>query len=144
MPAFSFLAQEKPTPRRRDFAAPKEVNMTNRTLTRCAATTGLAVALSLATVAAGSAAPRWGGHRGGGAAIGAGVAGFALGAAAATAASPYYNGYGYGGGYYDYAPDAVVAPGPYYGAAPYATAPAPDWSYGWRRRGDCRFSIQSC
>jgi len=68
-------------------------------LRHCAVATALAGALSLASVSAGSAAPRWGA----GAAIGAGIAGFAVGAAAAGAA-PYY---GYDG-YYDY------APGPYY------------------------------
>jgi hypothetical protein len=96
----------------------------------------------LAAVTSGSAAPRW--H--GGAPFGAGIAGFALGAAVAGAAAvPYYGyapygyGYGYGGGYYDYAPDAVVAPGPYY-AAPYGYG----YGYGWRRHRECRFGISGC
>jgi len=78
--------------------------MATKTLPHYATATTVAVALSLATVTAPSAAPHWGA----GAAVGAGIAGFALGAAAATAASPYY-------GYYDYAPGATTAtrPGPW-------------------------------
>jgi hypothetical protein len=98
--------------------------MRNTILKHGGATLALAAALSLGTVTAGSAAPRWGA----GAAIGAGVAGFALGAAAATAASPYYYGYdGYYGpydGYYDYAPGPVVAPQTYYGAPYWSVTPA--------------------
>jgi hypothetical protein len=112
--------------------------MATTILRQCAAATAVAAALSLATVTTGSAAPHWGP----GAAIGAGIAGFALGAAAASAASPYYGYYGYApGAYYDYAPGpVVVAPGPYYDVAP----PFGPYDYGWRRPGQCRFSIRGC
>jgi hypothetical protein len=120
------------------FVTPKEANMANTTLTRCTAVAGLAAALSLVAVTTGSADPQWGRA----AVVGAGV-GLAVGAAAATAAaSPYYNSYGgqngYGAGYYDYDPDAViVAPAGYYDSAV-----APDWSYA--RPGICRLSIRGC
>jgi hypothetical protein len=102
--------------------------MTIKSLKRGAVVAGLAGALSLAAVTSSSAA-----HWGRGAAIGAGAAGFALGAAAASSA-PYY-------GYYDYAPG--YAPGPYYDeySGPYY---APVQDYGWRRPGECRFSIRGC
>jgi hypothetical protein len=122
---------------------PQEAKM--KALKHSVAIAGLAAALSLTNVTT-SSAGHWGGHWGG-AAIGAGVAGFALGAAAAAAASPYYGYGGYGGygGYYDYDPGAVVivpAPGYYYGAAPYDGGQ--DYYYGWRRPGECRFSIRAC
>ena len=107
--------------------------MANRTLMRCATGAALAAALSLVAVTTSSADPRWDTA----AAVGAGLA---VGAAAATAAAPYANsdgsGYsGYGAGYYDYDPDAVVVtPGPgYYDAAP-----------SYVRRGECHFSIRGC
>ena len=111
--------------------------MANRTLMRCATGAALAAALSLVVVTTSSADPRWDTA----AAVGAGV-GLAVGAAAATAAAPYANSYGsgysgYGVGYYDYDPDAiVVTPGPgYYDAASF---------YAWPRPGLCRFSIRGC
>lgn len=115
-----------------------------KALKHSVAIAGLAAALSLTNVTTSSAA-HWGGHWGG-PAVGAGVAGFALGVGAAAAAAPYY---GYGG-YYDYDPGAVVivpAPGYYPGAGYYYDAApfdgGPDY-YGWRRRGECRFSIRGC
>jgi hypothetical protein len=115
--------------------------MTFRTLKYGVAVAGLAGALSLAGATASFAGPHWGGygHWGPGAAIGAGVAGFALGAAAAANSQYYgYGSYGYGGGYYDYAPGAVVVdPGPtyydYYDGGP------------WRQRRVCgRGDISGC
>jgi hypothetical protein len=90
--------------------------MANRTLMRCATGATLAAALSLVVVTTSSADPR------------------------SDAAAPYYNSYGSGGygvGYYDYDPDAiVVTPGPgYYDAASF---------YAWPRPGLCRFSIRGC
>lgn len=115
----------------------EEANMNFKTLRYGAAIAGLAAALSVAGVTAGSAAPHWHGGHGGwgpGPAIGAGVAGFALGAAAASSA-PYY---GYDG-YYDYAPGPVVVdPGP--GYYDYYDAPG----YPYRRQGQCHFSIRGC
>ena len=58
-------------------------------------------------------------------------------ATAATAASPYDS--GYGAGYYDYDPDAVVVT-----AAPVTYDVAPGWAYGYPRPGECRFSIRGC
>lgn len=108
--------------------------MNFKTLRHGAAIAGLAAALSVAGVTAGSAAPHWHGGWGPGPAIGAGIAGFALGAAAASSA-PYY---GYDG-YYDYVPGPVVVdPGP--GYYDYYDAPG----YPYRRQGQCHFSIRGC
>jgi hypothetical protein len=67
----------------------------NEKIKHCAAIAGVSLALSLATVAAGAAAPRWAADP----PLAAG-AGFAAGAAAASPA-PY-------GGYYDYAPGPMA------------------------------------
>jgi hypothetical protein len=128
------------------FKLPQEANMANKTLARYAAASAVAAALSLATATAGFAAPHWhagaagGPHWGAGAAIGAGVAGFALGAAAAGVASPYYGYYDYAPGDYYAADPSVVAPDPYYDEAP----PFGIYGSGWRRPGQCRFTIRGC
>jgi hypothetical protein len=121
---------------------PQEAKM--KAFKHSVAIAGLAAALSLTNVTT-SSAQHWGGHWGG-AAVGAGIAGFALGAGAAAAA-PYYGYGGYYGDYYDYDPGAVVvvpAPGYYVPAPGYYYDAAPDYYYGWRRRGECRFSIRNC
>jgi len=106
--------------------------MASRTLTRCVAATGVAVALSLVAAAPGSARSSTG-HRNG--AIGAGVA---VGAAAAAAAGgAAYDGYhgidGRRSGYYNYAPGYYD----YDPAIPYGGAPL-------GQQGSCHFSIAGC
>ena len=102
--------------------------MASRTLTRCVAATGVAVALSLVAAAPGSARSSTG-HRSG--AIGAGAA------AAAAADGAAYDGYrgidGRRSGYYNYAPGYYD----YDPAIPYGGAPL-------GQQGSCHFSIAGC
>ena len=102
--------------------------MASRTLTRCVAATGVAVALSLVAAAPGSARSSTG-HRNG--AIGAGAT------AAAAAGGAAYDGYrgidGRRSGYYNYAPGYYD----YDPAIPYGGAPL-------GQQGSCHFSIAGC
>jgi hypothetical protein len=147
--------------------------MTKQTLKRCAAATAVAVVLSvptasfadpywgagpaigagiagfaLGTAAAAAASPYYGdyGYAPGPVVVAPGpYYGYAPGPAV-VAPSPYYD-YAPGpvvvapGTDYDYAPGpAVVVPGPYYDVGPYFGG----YYYGWRRPGQCRFSIRGC
>ena len=102
--------------------------MASRTLTRCVAATGVAVALSLVAAAPGSARSGTG-HRNG--AIRAGAT------AAAAAGGAAYDGYrgidGRRSGYYNYAPGYYD----YDPAIPYGGAPL-------GQQGSCHFSIAGC
>jgi len=102
-----------------------------RTLTRCVAATGFAVALSPLAATPGSARSSTV-HRS--AAIGAGVAAGATAAARSDAAyNDYYDAYGPRSGYYNYAPGYYD----YDPAAPYGGAPL-------GQQGSCHFSIAGC
>jgi hypothetical protein len=87
--------------------------MANRTLMRCATGAALAAALSFVAMTTSAADPRWD----------------------TAAAAPYSN--GYGAGYYDYDPDAVVVT---LEPSSYIAEP----SYAWPRPGLCHFSIRGC